>query len=252
MKRMNLYLHDVALLDAALQPYLQDGFFFVNVGANDGVTSDPIYPFIQKYGWTGIEVEPVPYVFEQLVGNLGDRPGILFENAAIASEAGERSFYFMQEGSGSLPYVMQQIGALSKDRVHEALGKVRLVGDKASRTPPTVDDSPVDGRSHAGPIVGDDAEDFVTEVAVRCVRFNDLMQKHDVRRIDFLNIDAEGSDVEIFLSIDLDGSAPRVLCIESLGGQADDQVDELRRALDARGYQKLCTFGFFSEVFALD
>ena len=39
---------------------------FVQIGSNDGVTSDPLQYFVDRYAWSGILVEPVPHVFERL------------------------------------------------------------------------------------------------------------------------------------------------------------------------------------------
>ena len=40
--------------------------FFVQVGANDGDLLDPLREEIGFRKWSGIMVEPVPYVFERL------------------------------------------------------------------------------------------------------------------------------------------------------------------------------------------
>ncbi len=34
--------------------------YFIGIGANDGVTHDPLYPFVRDFGWRGIMVEPIP------------------------------------------------------------------------------------------------------------------------------------------------------------------------------------------------
>ena len=44
------------LVDACDSP----GFYFLDIGANDGVTNDPIFPFIEERGWRGLAVEPDP------------------------------------------------------------------------------------------------------------------------------------------------------------------------------------------------
>ena len=44
----------------------QKNVFFVQVGANDGVQSDPINHFVSEYGWRGILVEPQPAIFKKL------------------------------------------------------------------------------------------------------------------------------------------------------------------------------------------
>jgi hypothetical protein len=40
--------------------------FFVQIGANNGLTDDPIRQFVTKYHWHGVLVEPQPQVFQQL------------------------------------------------------------------------------------------------------------------------------------------------------------------------------------------
>jgi hypothetical protein len=34
--------------------------FFISIGANDGVSNDPIWPFASRFGWEGLAVEPNP------------------------------------------------------------------------------------------------------------------------------------------------------------------------------------------------
>ena len=67
--------------------------FFVQVGSNDGIRADPLYPWIIKYCWRGILIEPVQYLFEKLKHNYRDREGLIFENAAIAETDGCKAFY---------------------------------------------------------------------------------------------------------------------------------------------------------------
>ena len=59
------------------------GFFFVNIGANDGVENDPIHPFLEEYGWAGVAVEPDPDVFATLQANYRKFPGVALERALI-------------------------------------------------------------------------------------------------------------------------------------------------------------------------
>src|SRR6266568_4231619 len=40
--------------------------YFIGIGANDGVTHDPLYPFVRDFEWRGIMVEPIPEVFAEL------------------------------------------------------------------------------------------------------------------------------------------------------------------------------------------
>ena len=48
-----------ATLRAVVRRVVHPRFFFVNIGANDGVSNDLIYPFLREYAWSGIVVEPL-------------------------------------------------------------------------------------------------------------------------------------------------------------------------------------------------
>ena len=66
-----------------LAPLLEQGDFFVNLGANDGITNDPIYDFIEPFQMKGIAVEPVRVTYEKLCENYSIFPNVKLERAAI-------------------------------------------------------------------------------------------------------------------------------------------------------------------------
>lgn len=72
---------------------------FIQVGAFDGQTRDPLFPFIRDHGWTGVLVEPQRSACESLRTLHRDRPGIRIVNAAIGVEEGRQTLYRV-EGSG--------------------------------------------------------------------------------------------------------------------------------------------------------
>ena len=145
-------------LDKRLQPFLRPDFFFVNVGANDGVINDPIYPFIAKYGWRGIAVEPVPHVFERLRVNYRAFPDVVLEQVAISDQT--RPIWFVRPGSGSAEYAVQQIGSLDAANVHERLTCLRQVPNQG----PTYAEG-LDGCSAVHDSHSDDALGSVPDVA---------------------------------------------------------------------------------------
>ena len=57
-----------ALLIRQIEPRSPE-FFFIQVGANDGRTGDPIRKHIERYQWRGLLLEPLPNVFEVLTRN---------------------------------------------------------------------------------------------------------------------------------------------------------------------------------------
>ena len=66
----------------------QDSIFFVQIGAHDGRTLDPISPYVREFGWKGLLIEPQPNVFAQLQVNYADRPDLILENVAIGEKEG--------------------------------------------------------------------------------------------------------------------------------------------------------------------
>ncbi|KQP21699.1 FkbM family methyltransferase [Pseudorhodoferax sp. Leaf267] len=63
-------------------------FFFVQVGANDGILDDPLRELIHTHHFPGLLIEPLPDLFEQLKRNYQDEPQLVFANVAILDREG--------------------------------------------------------------------------------------------------------------------------------------------------------------------
>lgn len=74
---------------------------FVQIGANDGIQADFVRERVKKFKWTGVLVEPIPYVFEKLIKNYRKCEGLIFENCAIAESSGDRDFYVCKDNEVS-------------------------------------------------------------------------------------------------------------------------------------------------------
>jgi FkbM family methyltransferase len=76
-------------LDTIVTRHLgHDGVFFVEIGANDGVSSDPIHEHVRAHGWSGICVEPLEGPFAGLVDVYRDQPAVRCVNAALSESTG--------------------------------------------------------------------------------------------------------------------------------------------------------------------
>ena len=73
-------------------------FTFLQVGAFDGRTDDPIRPLVQEFGIRGIVVEPQVQMLETLRANYAEYPQVVVVNAAIADAEGTRDFYSTRDG----------------------------------------------------------------------------------------------------------------------------------------------------------
>lgn len=149
-------------------------FFFVQIGANDGRSQDPIHRLVKAGNWAGILIEPVPQAFESLKHNYADqRDRLTFVNAAIADRDGEVTMFVPVTSNGDL------------NRYSHLASLTRRVQSLDSR-----------------------------EISVRSMRFETLLEKHQVSRIDLLIVDTEGYDFEILKMVDFGTIRPRYVQFE--------------------------------------
>jgi FkbM family methyltransferase len=73
-------------------------FTFLQVGAFDGRTADPIHPLVEEFGIRGIVVEPQARMLETLTASYAAYPQVAVVNAAIANADGRREFYSTTDG----------------------------------------------------------------------------------------------------------------------------------------------------------
>lgn len=199
------------LLDLGVQEIMRrqgPSLKFVQIGANDGITGDPIRKYILQYGWEGILVEPQARVFMRLRANYQDVPGLKFENCAIASKDGTAKFYTVQEQS--------------EDGV---MGETLASFDRAPL------ERHVRGRQAK-----------VEELTVPTMTPKSLLAKHQFASFDLLQIDAEGYDFELLKMFDLDEAGPPLIHFES-GQMKASQQGECYRYLSRKGYAMLTLSG---------
>ncbi|MCD5380685.1 FkbM family methyltransferase [Candidatus Gracilibacteria bacterium] len=68
---------------------------FIEIGANDGISGDPLFKHVNNGGMSGIFIEPLIEQFEQLKNNYGDLVSDnKFLNIAVSSEAGELELFY--------------------------------------------------------------------------------------------------------------------------------------------------------------
>lgn len=182
--------------------------FFVQIGANDGVTYDPLHRYITKHNLAGIALEPVPSVFESLTRTYAAYPRVKCINAALGKERGTAQLYAVKEA------------LLTSDDARRAFtGGASFIRDIRLRTL---------ARKLPGNV---DPESYIAPTMVDVMTFEDLA----VERVDFLQIDAEGYDYEILKTVDLRKYRPAVINFESHFLSRSDS-EECRSMLRAHGY----------------
>lgn len=198
--------------------------FFIQIGANDGITNDPLYKFITEFGWQGILVEPMPESFAALQETHRGRPGLTLLNAALAGEDGTLPIYTVRIDAGTF----QKAQMYSSFDRNVVLRNSRFVPDIANR---------------------------IEEVQVKAVSMKTLLGHAGSRPVDILAIDAEGFDYTILKMIDFTRLKPAIILYEHTHLNKADQeaAAELlaahgyrmtRDTLDTIGYRPEFTYGW--------
>jgi FkbM family methyltransferase len=178
--------------------------FFVQIGANDGQSSDPIYHLVQQYHWQGLLIEPQPSAFQRLLENYRDQPQLQFENIAIGDKDGTTPLYRVREEGTNLPYWYYQIASLQRESVEAALMQWKTV-EKSELVPERLDD-------------------LIETVMIPSLTVQTLLSKHNVQKIDLLVIDTMGFDFEILKMFPFDLLKPAVIHFEHNHLSSDDQM----------------------------
>lgn len=145
----------------------REDFFFIQVGAFDGMANDPLREIVLDHGWRGILVEPQPEAFRRLEENYRDQPGLVLRNVAVSDVSGPRTLYKLRAGDPGLPPWALQLASFRREVVLKH-----------------------------GDVIPDIASRIETET-VECLTFEDLLAPVRPGRIDLLQVDAEGYDFEI-------------------------------------------------------
>ena len=167
--------------------------YFIGIGANDGVTHDPLYPFIRDFGWRGIMVEPIPEAFAALEHNYAGFGGVTVVNAAIG----------MEDGTGTIYTVGMSTENAMMMSLHSSFSRDILLRGK---------------RWHA------DLERHIIEREVLLMSFPTLLAKANGQAIDVLKIDTEGYDLEILKSVDFSCISPKLILAEHANLSRKDKI----------------------------
>lgn len=159
-------------------------FFFIQIGAHNGIANDPIRKYVFKYGLKGILLEPQKEIFMILVKNYKEQPQLIFENVAISDKNETRSLYKIKSNAQNLPKWADQLASFSKQTV-----------------------------LNHGDVIPD-IDSLIEVENVKCISFDTLLEQYKIFKIDLLQIDAEGYDYDIIKTIDFAKVKPHIIHFE--------------------------------------
>lgn len=105
----SLEIHNLLEMAIAQQGVPADDFFFVQVGAFDGMEGDHLFDLVHRYHWHGILIEPQPRAFELLKENYAREQNLRFFNVAIGPEEGTLTLFTRKSGSVPIASVSKRL-----------------------------------------------------------------------------------------------------------------------------------------------
>ena len=179
-------------------------FYFVQIGANDGLRADPIRPLVMQYHLRGLLVEPMPDIFKELKANYASEPQLSFENCAIGNRDGLTSLYrFMRD----TPVPNDFFHGLARNDKEYMVNRAKSLG----------------------------LLKYIEELHVPTLTFSSLLKKHEVKNLSLLQVDTEGYDFEILKMLFSYSIFPQIINYEWSELSYDDRRECKLMLLD-KGY----------------
>lgn len=172
---------------------------FVDVGAHNGVLISNTFFFEKERGWSGLLIEPISEIFQELQKN---RPDAILENCAVSETDGMVDFLNVTG------YSEMTSGIVSN---YDPRHRARIDGEV---------------EEHGG---------TKTVIQVRSYPLSTLLEKHDIHHIHYLSIDVEGSEMSVIRSIDFSKVFIDVIGFEN---NYDDNSAPIIQYLQERGYSR--------------
>jgi FkbM family methyltransferase len=175
------YLRPLELKDIICRRMFEIGqeLTFIQVGAFDGVTKDPLHAYVSKHSWSGVLVEPQPGPARRLRELYRDNDRIVVLQSAIDTAPGQRSLFTVE--SDDIPAWAGGMASFQRDHILK----------------------------HAYLIPG--LEKMIQEITIDCITFRDVFTHLHSDHVDVLQIDAEGADGLILSLFPFDRVRPPIV-----------------------------------------
>jgi FkbM family methyltransferase len=174
-------LRTIELSDLISRRMLETGpeLAFIQVGAFDGITADPLRKYIEKYSWQGVLVEPQARAVNKLRQLYNGNRRIVILHAALDRECGTRTLFTVE--SETAPAWGGGMASFQREHIVQ----------------------------HSSLISG--IETMIREERVDCITFDEVLPLLASERIDLLQIDAEGSDAYLLSLFPFDRVRPAIV-----------------------------------------
>jgi FkbM family methyltransferase len=199
-----LKLGNLEFLESLIYSHYGRDFFFVQIGANDGIMKDPIYEIVNELNLSGLVIEPVNEYYDELVKNYKNNRNVVPVNKAIYEFSQVLTFYKYKTASQTKDW---QQGIASLIPKHHLKSGVE--------------------------------SEFIEEVKADGITFSELFDLYNITKIDLLVIDTEGYDYNLLKLFPFDKFKPKIIQFEHglpSNFMTKEQYSELSALLLNQGY----------------
>lgn len=176
-------------LDEKLLKYLNyKNGFFIECGANDGVSQSNTLLLEQNLGWTGLLIEPGLSNYNKC---RSARPNCIVENYALVSKE-----YQKDEIEGNFDNCSHN-GLMNSINLYPDYFDVEMIfwANKFRH------------------------ENQSNPTKVNCCTLQYLLDKHNITKVDFFSLDVEGYEIEVLKGFDFNKIRPRYILIETTSSE---------------------------------
>lgn len=210
-KKNYFSIHD---LDQKIESYLpQNNGFYVELGANDGVSQSNTLYFERYKNWKGVLVEPTPHNYLKCLSNRS-KDNYIACNACV-----------------SFDYKDRFVEILFSNLMTSSLGLESDIQDPISH-------------ANAGTQFLEGEERVFSFGAVAKTLNQILIEANAPQKIDFLSLDVEGVEIEVLKGVDHSRFRFQYLCIEC------QDLEKLKSYLQQYDYELIEQFSYHDYLFA--
>lgn len=208
----------LAALISAYSKRVGDGFTVIQVGANDGISHDPIHKFIRRDNWDGVLLEPQKQVFERRLSKLYERhDDVNVLNAALGPRDGTTTLFKI-----GFSEARWATGLATFERpILEAAFESGYVARRCAKEGTSLPENPAD---------------HIVEEAVDVISPSTLLARFGIERIDLLMIDTEGFDYVVIKMFGIAATRPGMIIFEHVH-LPEPACDECLALLRRNGYE---------------
>lgn len=178
-------------------------FYFIQVGAHDGVRFDSLYQNLTEYNVHGIVIEPIQKYYNRLAMNYEDYLHVIPLNIALHATEKKSTLHFVDPmASINLPAWSAGIGSFIASH------------HQKSNLP----------------------DEYIISQEVECKHLMEVINENNVQHIDLLQIDVEGYDFEILKMLNFNHIKPKLIKYEYVNLSENDKEASIV-LLQTHGYK---------------